>query len=110
MGDQQRPQGPPSSKGTSSPGISPGELQQLRSRVEKLEKFIQEQLSEKNQWCPMIRSWVGTRVEIELLTGLCVSGELVWVDRYTMCIKDKDTPAIVHKGAIAVIRQEGQAA
>jgi sRNA-binding regulator protein Hfq len=56
----------------------------------------------------MVRSWVGTRVEIELLTGLSVSGELLWVDRYTMCIKDRDAPAIVHKGAIAVIHQEGQ--
>lgn len=81
--------------------------------------MVREHLSEKNQWNSMVRDWVGTRVAVLLLTEDEVVGELLWVDRYTMCLKvaiTKDDqpeaapvlkPVIVHKAAIALVHQEG---
>lgn len=120
MGDtRQRPNG---SKPSPAPGISANEAQQLRSRIESLERLVREHLDEKNQWNSMVRGWVGTRVAILLVTEDEVVGELLWVDRYTMCLKvaiTKDdnpeaTPVlktvIVHKAAIALMHQEGTVA
>ena len=106
MDDRKRPNQGPSSKAAPPPGISSGELQQLRSRVEKLEKFVQEQLSEKNQWNPVLRGWVGSRVAVSLMSGAVITGELRWVDRYTLCLHEEGAELIVHKGAIATLRQE----
>jgi len=107
MENQKRPNQGPSSKPAFLPGISPGELQQLRSRVDKLEKFIQEQLAEKNQWNPVLRRWVGSKIVVSLTSGSIITGELLWVDRYTLCLRDEGSELIVHKGAIATLKQEG---
>lgn len=113
MPDHKRPQQPQQGGGKppSAPGISPVEVQQLRSRIEKLEKTVQEYLAEKNQWNSQVREWAGSQVTITLISGAVVTGELGWVDRYTICLKEEDgQPAIVHKGAIAVVRRGGPGA
>lgn len=121
MGDTKpRPNG--GSKPQPASGISATEAQQLRSRIDQLEKQVREHLAEKNQWNSMVRGWVGTRVAVLLVTEDEVIGELLWVDRYTLCLKvaiQKDDqpeaapvikPVIVHKGAIALMHQEGPVA
>ena len=108
MDERRRPQQGGGSKPPPVPGISHAEAAQLRSRIDKLEKVIAEHFAEKNQWNSLIREWVGSVVHIELMHGESITGELMWVDRYTMCLTEAGRPAIVHKGAIAVIRREGQ--
>lgn len=117
MGDSRRPPG----KSNGGPGISSGEVDQLRRRIEELEKLVREQLSERNQWNALVRGWIGTKVRIYLSTGFAVSGELLWTDRYTMCLKgdfideneelgDEMKTLVVHKGAIVFMHQEEQPA
>lgn len=91
-------------------GITNTDAQQLKSRVDRLEKQVQEYLAEKNQWSATVRGWIAKVVSITLLTGSSVEGELVWVDRYTLGIKElgASAPTVVHKGAVAIIRQAGR--
>ena len=111
MPDHKRPQnqgGGNQHKNQPPAGISQADAQALRSRVDKVEKQVQEYLAEKNQWNSLVRGWVGQQVAISTVTGEKVTGELLWVDRYTMCLKEASgEPAIVHKGAIAVVRRGG---
>lgn len=105
MDDRKRQQA--SGKNSPPAGISPSttELTQLRARVEKLEHLLQEHLAEKNQWHPTVRAWIGTPVSISLLTGTTVTGKLLWIDRYTLCVEDSGGVAVIHKAAIAIIRE-----
>lgn len=97
-----------------SPGISPAEAKDLRaqmsalsSRVEKLDKFVKEYFDERNQWNSTVREWVGQRVVVELVqSDRKVEGELLWLDRYTICVKDGRTK-VIHKAAIALIYLAG---
>jgi sRNA-binding regulator protein Hfq len=94
-------------------GISPAEARDLRaqvsalsSKVEKLEKFVKEQYDEKNQWNSTVREWVGKRVVVELSRGDKVEGDLLWLDRYTICVRDAQTK-VIHKAAIAMVYRAG---
>jgi hypothetical protein len=127
MADSKRPQqhgGHHPSKPAPPPGISAAEAQQLRLKVESLEKLVREHFDEKNQWNSMVRGWEKTRVVMNLVTGDTLVGELLWVDRYTICIRmevmDEEAetpvstgdfkPVIIHKAAVAFMHQEGTVA
>lgn len=91
-------------------GISPTEAKDLRerlsalsSRVDSLEKFLKEHFAEKNQWNSTVREWVGKQVVVELLVGGSLMGELLWLDRYTICVSVSGVTKIVHKAAIVLI-------
>jgi sRNA-binding regulator protein Hfq len=98
---------PPQSKSPSSSGISSTDVQRLNQRIEALEKLVRDSLDEKNHWNSQVREWIGKPVKIQLVSGESVVGLLRWVDRYTLCLDlDKwEGIGIVHKGAIAIIRQ-----
>lgn len=102
---------PNSSKPPGQAGISGATTNdQLKSRVEVLEKFIKEYFDEKNQWNSMLRDWVGTEVHVRFISGDPFFGTLRWVDRYTLCVDDDGHPTIIHKAAIATIAQHKPAA
>lgn len=91
-----------------TPGISPSEFHDLRTKVLDMEKLLLEALSEKNRWNECLRKWQEQRapVRFKLLTGDEVSGVIVWVDRYTIGIEEVNSasPTIIHKGAIATVK------
>ena len=99
--------GQPPGKPPATSGISPAELLQ---RIEALEALVRERFDEMNLWNSRVRDWIGKKVDIQLVNNESVTGILRWVDRYTLCVDEADMPdtepepAIVHKGAIAVIR------
>jgi hypothetical protein len=94
-----------------SPGISPAEARDLRaalsalsSRVDSVEKFLKEHFDERNQWNSTVREWAGQKVIVELSQAdKRIEGELLWLDRYTICVKEGDRPKVIHKAAIALI-------
>ncbi len=106
-----RPPNQPQSKPPGPPAISVAEAKQLREKVEALERLVREHFDEKNQWNSAVREWIGRGVKITLLIQASdpsheVRGKLLWVDRYTMCVEVAREPVIVHKAAIATIRQD----
>ncbi len=111
MSDRSRPPGQGHNKQDLS-GIS-ADLAQLRTRVDRAEKLVQEHLAEKNQWNSEVRTWVGKKINILLTSLVAIKGELRWVDRYTMCVYGIiETPElettstrtiIVHKGAVSLM-------
>lgn len=98
MSDRKRP----GQKKSASTGISAADSQALSSRLEALEELVKEHFDEKNQWNGVLRNWIGKPIIIDLITGRQVIGCLLWVDRYTIGLKDAELK-IVHKAAIAVI-------
>lgn len=110
-------------KPPASPGISPAEARELTAqvsalsfRLEKVERFLRDHFDEKNQWSATVRDWVGKKVVVELTQrGSLLVGELLWLDRYTICVKssgsgrdplaaaEQPKPMVVHKAAIALI-------
>lgn len=99
----QRGQSPPS-KAPSSSAIS-GSPAELLLRVKKLEDHLAEHFNEKNQWNSEVRQWVGKRIRIYLIFSADpIVGLLRWMDRYTICVEDEVGTAIVHKGAVALLR------
>ncbi len=95
-----------------SPGISPSEFHELRAKVLDLEKQLSEALSEKNRWNEGLRKWQEQKsvVQFKLLNGDLVNGVIVWVDRYTIGVEEhnRESPTIVHKGAIATIKTRSE--
>lgn len=96
-------------------GISSVEAEALRAqvsalsfRLEKVEKFLREHFDEKNQWNSLVRDWVGKKVVVELIQiGREIQGELLWLDRYTICVEDMGRSKVIHKAAIALIYLAG---
>lgn len=92
-------------------GISPHEAQGLRVRIERLEKQLQEHYAEKNQWNSLVQQWVGSNITVWFGDTTKVTGELLWVDRYTFCVMAsppgalKPCPVIVHKGMVTFLHQ-----
>jgi sRNA-binding regulator protein Hfq len=105
MSNQRSPQ----SKPNQQPGIRPPDLLELTQRLEAIEKLVRDNLDEKNQWSSKVREWIDKPIAIQLVDSTVVYGILKWVDRYTVCLQEKEGPSvdvtIVHKGAIAVIRR-----
>lgn len=101
-------QGSPYSKPANLSGIRPPDLQELTQRFENLEKIVKETLDEKNQWNSKVREWIEKVIVIQLVGSLEVIGVLKWVDRYTLCLRERGSQdvTIVHKGAIMVIRRQ----
>jgi sRNA-binding regulator protein Hfq len=89
-------------KKSSSAGISAADSQTLSSKIEELEILIKDSLDEKNQWNNVLRARIGKHISVDLVTGESVEGCLLWIDRYTIGIKDT-LLRIVHKAAIAII-------
>jgi hypothetical protein len=107
------------SKPSPPPGISATDMQALSNRVAALEAKLREYLDEKNQWNSTVREWIGKEVIISLLIhpehteSHAICGQLLWIDRYTMCLMVQTStdasqpsmqPVIIHKAAIATIR------
>jgi len=90
------------SKKSSVTGISAADSQSISSRLDAIEEKLREQFDEKNQWNAVLRNWIGKTVHIDLVSGTTLIGCLLWVDRYTLGIKDASL-RIVHKAAITVI-------
>lgn len=88
-------------------GISAADSQNLSSRVEALEELVRDHLHEKNQWNAELRNWIGKTIYVDLLTSKTVMGVLLWVDRYTLGVKDTSL-RIIHKAAITVITLSDQ--
>lgn len=100
--------GSPHGKPAHQSGIRPPDLQELTQRLENLEKLVRDNLDEKNQWNSKVREWIEKAVMVQLVDSLEVFGILKWVDRYTLCLQEKERSdvTIVHKGAIAIIRRQ----
>lgn len=107
MSNQRHGQSPPGNPSHQS-GIRPPDLRELTRRIEVAEKLIKDSLDEKNQWNSKVREWLEKPVTIQLVSSSEVSGVLKWVDRYTICLQEKEEVdvTIVHKGAIAIIRRQ----
>jgi hypothetical protein len=98
-------------------GISPELVQQLRSRISELEKSLQKQMAEADQWNSEVRGWVGRIISILLTSGVRVTGTLVKVTRYTMLVEGPvpgtshtNKPMVVPKGAVDLVYPEDEAA
>lgn len=98
----------PHSKPAHQSGIRPPDLQEFTQRLDILEKLVKDNLDEKNQWNSKVREWIEKTVMVQLVSSLEVFGVLKWVDRYTICLQEKERSdvTIVHKGAIAIIRRQ----
>ena len=96
-----------------APGISQADLQQLRARVDAVQKQVQEHLAEKNQWSATVRGWQGSQISVSLLDSTKVVGKLLWIDRYTLCVETNLPgtlqPVIIHKAAISLLHQVREA-
>ena len=110
MGNQDRDRRGSQSKPPAPPGISASEAR-LNERMAALEKQVRDQFDEKNHWNSMVREWIGKQVLVSLLAEAAhedgkVEGTLLWVDRYTLCVRcgRKGHPVIIHKAAVATIR------
>lgn len=106
MSNQRHGSSPPGKPNTQS-GIRAPDLQELTQRIEALEKLVRDNLDEKNQWNSKVREWLEKRVVVRLVSSSDIFGILKWVDRYTLCLQEKELPevTIVHKGAIATINK-----
>jgi len=100
---QQHPQKAPSS------GISSAEAVQLRARVEQLEKHVAtllEAIDEKNLASPSLRKMIGKRVSIVTLACRKLTGNLTWVDRYSLGLSDveiEEVPMPVSDGQMKIV-------
>lgn len=99
------------SKSIGPGAISPvqAELNKLKSQVASLTKafeMLAAQVDEGNHWNKVVRRWLGQGVEVKLSNGDLIVGELLWVDKYTICVRDKDVEdeVIIHKGQLCTIR------
>lgn len=82
------------------------DIRELTQRLEALEKLVRDTLDEKNLWNAKVREWIGKRVTVSTMVG-SLEGSLLWVDRYTVCIAEKDAKyeTVIHKGAIVTIQR-----
>lgn len=106
MSNERHRDRPPPSKPQGSPAISSTDLHRLSQRLDALEKLVKDNFDEKNQWNSQVREWIGKPVVVQLVSDTQLVGALRWVDRYTLCVDDtQNGVSIVHKGAVAIIRQ-----
>lgn len=109
----------PAGKPDQGRGISPADAQQLRARLDSVEKQVRahsEAINDRNNWNAVVRGWIGSQVSVHTVSGATVTGILKWVDRYTLCVEGivgthdpysaKELQQIVlHKGALEMLYQ-----
>lgn len=98
---------PPPSKPTTQAGIRSPDLGEFNRRLENLDKLVRDAFDERNQWNPTVRGWLDKVIIIRLVNSIEVCGVLKWMDRYTICVQEKNLQdvTIVHKGAVATINR-----
>lgn len=98
-----------SSKPPAPSGISSTEANKLRSSIAVLEKDVRElreKLDERNQWSTTIRGWLQKTIRVQVSTGELITGKLLWLDRYTICVDVADIgEVIIHKGQLVMLHQ-----
>jgi len=79
----------------------------LKKRIEQLERdvyAVRDVINTKDNWNAEIKDWIGHEVKITLRSGNICSGELLWTDRYNVCVNEGGkSRTIVTKGGIDTI-------
>jgi hypothetical protein len=81
----------------------------LKRRVEQIERdlrAIKDILNTKDNWHSETKDWIEKMVHVRLHSGETESGNLLWLDRYNICISCSDYGrVIIPKGAIETFKR-----